>query len=72
MKVKLSNKSNFVPFNTLMVGDCFKYNNAVFIKVKPSFENDNVFNCIENECYSLCSDSMVVPCLMELVEVKWK
>lgn len=61
MKVKLNDKSNFVPF---------KYNNAVFIKVKPSFENDNVFNCIENECYSLCSDSMVVPCRMELVEVK--
>ena len=70
MNVKLNNKSDFVRFDTLLVGDCFKYNNDVFLKVKPSFERDNAFNCTLDECCNLHASSMVIPCSMELVEVK--
>ena len=69
MKVILNDKSRLTHFEKLYVGECFIYHTNVYIKISPSYELGNAFNCKENCIVTVANNVLVEPINMQLMEV---
>ena len=67
MKIKL--KINLLKFDSILVGECFLYDNNLCIKVCNSERDLNAFNCTENSMVNFSKVTLVQPVNMILQEV---
>lgn len=67
MKVKYKNDYT-AEFERINIGDCFKYGDNLYIKIRPSSSDDNCFNIRTTKVETIYSKSKVIPINMVLVE----
>ena len=67
MKIKYKEERT-VMFAHIMVGDCFKFCDDLFIKIRNSSYNDNAFNVRTEKVVTIRQDADVIPINMTLVE----
>lgn len=55
-------------FSTIKIGNCFKVDNELYIKINSYLSKDNAFNVNLNIVETINSDAEVIPINMTLVE----
>ena len=55
-------------FDCIIVGECFKYDNEIFLKIRTTSSDDNVFNFTSYKVMTIYRSTMVEPLNMTLVE----
>ena len=55
-------------FDNICIGDCFQYSSDLYIKIRSSKYDKNVFNVSTNSVMTIYKDTVVIPKIMKLVE----
>ena len=55
-------------FPDIKVGDCFQYSSDLYIKIRGTNLDNNVFNVSTNQVMTIYKDTVVIPRNMKLVE----
>ena len=62
-------KDDQVEFCNIRIGDFFRYNGMIYLKIDSSISRLNAFNCDKEMVASINSESLVRPINIELQEV---
>lgn len=70
MLITLKKRNSKVPFVDITVGNCFMYDDDVYLKISESKCNFNVFKFSDACIHTVYNDTLVEPLNMELVEMR--
>lgn len=65
IKFKAKKKASF---EYVLVGDCFIYDNEIYLKIRPAGSDDNAFNLTTNKVMTIYRITNVEPLNVVLVE----
>lgn len=55
-------------FDDIWRGECFQYSGDLYLKIRSTNYDNNVFNITTNEVMTIYKDTVVIPRNMKLVE----